>query len=97
MQLIDHRLTVIDLNVRQLAEGSLAAMSWQLATQAAADKSGDFQLYLRLAGMYENLEFVDEALESNETRAGLYPEDLTKRAKVIKFSRLQTDRRARGG
>lgn len=62
------------------------------ATQMAADVSeGNVQIYRRLAGLYEDLEFVDIALETYEVLASLVPEDEGITARVEQFQQLQRD------
>jgi tetratricopeptide (TPR) repeat protein len=65
------------------------------ATRAAAVLGGDPEAYLELAGMYENLEFADEALEAYRTLATLVPGDERVASKVQEFETLVGDPAAR--
>ncbi len=109
-ELIDNKLSLVGLLLRQENEGPSSEISLQLAaaylqeadlmsaasaTQAAAEQSGDPQIYLSLAGMYENLEFVDKALETYEVLASLMPGDPRIQEKVAEFRVLASDRAVR--
>jgi tetratricopeptide (TPR) repeat protein len=62
------------------------------ATRKAAELSqGDPQIYLRLARLYENLEYVDQALETYEELAVLVPEDERFQRAVDNLELLRTD------
>jgi spermidine synthase len=62
------------------------------ATRKAADLSqGDPQIYFRLARMYENLELVDQALETYGELAVLMPEDERFPRAVDNLEILRTD------
>lgn len=66
------------------------------ATRVAAELSeGDTELYLRLAGMYENLEFVENALATYRKSAELLPQDRRIQRKVEEFEVLRSDGVAR--
>jgi len=63
--------------------------------EAAQLSEGDPNLYARLAGMYENLELVDRALETYQTLAELVPDNQQVKEKVQQFVTIQQDRTTR--
>ncbi len=66
------------------------------ATRVGATLSeGDSEIYVRLAGMYENLEFVADALATYRTLAELLPQDERIQRKVEEFEILSRDGVAR--
>jgi tetratricopeptide (TPR) repeat protein len=111
LQLVDNQLTLVRALRKQQFQGSTAEIALTLAgiyrregdmvraaaaTRTAAKLSGeDSRLYMMLAGMYENLEFVDRALETYETLAAMRPDDAQVRQKLEEFRVLQDDRTAR--
>jgi tetratricopeptide (TPR) repeat protein len=77
------------------ARAGRAVKAAEATRSAAVLGGGDPEVYLELAGMYENLEFVDEALESYRTLAALVPGDERLADKVEEFETLAADPAAR--
>lgn len=66
------------------------------ATRSASELSpDDSQILFRLAGMYENLEFIEDALTVYQKLAEVQPQDMRIRRKVEEFEVLRSDEIAR--
>jgi spermidine synthase len=108
---VNNQLAIVRILRKQQHQGPSAPLSMALAeayrrngemvkaaraTGSAAEHSeNDVGVYLHLAAMYENLEFVDRALATYETLATLSPGDERIENKLEEFRLLQTDREAR--
>jgi len=111
LALVDNQLAIVRSLRRQRYEGPTRELLVDLAEayrrdgdpvkeaeatrQAAEAGTPDVELLITLAGLYENLEFVDRALETYEKLALLQPGDSRFQAKVAEFRLLKSDRSVR--